>query len=177
VSGPGETGAGGESFGFHCHTCGAWHDELPFGYGTPAPAYWNEDVARDRRSRLGEEQCVIEGEHFFVRGRVCLPVEGVDERFEWGVWVSLSEESFLRMSERWEEQGREDELPMFGWLSSDLPTYEPSTLNLAAMVYTQPVGTRPLIELEACSHPLSVEQREGITLARVQELAEARLHC
>jgi len=162
--------------GYTCHTCGEWHDELPFGYGTQAPAYWSEDVARDPRSQLGEEQCVIAGEHFFVRGRVRLPVEGAAEHFEWGVWVSLSEESFLRMSERWEEQGREDELAMFGWLSSELPCYEPSTLNLATMVHTQPVGTRPLIELEACQHPLSVEQRKGISLARVQELAETLLH-
>jgi len=170
------SGPGGETPGFECHTCGEWHGELPFGYGAQAPAYWSEDVARDPRSQLGEEQCVIEGEHFFVRGRVCLPVEGAEERFEWGVWISLSEESFLRMSELWEQRGREDEPPMFGWLSSDLPNYEPSTLNLATMVYTQPVGTRPLIELEACQHPLSVEQRNGISLARVQEFAETLLH-
>jgi len=162
--------------GYMCGRCGEWHDELPFGYGAPAPAHWSEEHERDPRSQLGEEQCVIDGEHFFVRGRVCLPVEGAGERFEWGVWVSLSETSFLRMSDLWEQEGREEEPPLFGWLSSELPIYSPSTLNLAAMVYAQPVGTRPLIALEACDHPLSVEQRKGISVARVQEFAELLLH-
>lgn len=176
MSEPGATGGGGEMPGFECHSCGEWHDELPFGYAAPAPEFWSDELVLEPRSRLGEEQCVIEGEHFFVRGRICLPVLDAGERFEWGVWVSLSETSFLRMSELWEQEGREDEPPLFGWLCSELPIYSPSTLNLATLVYTQPVGTRPLIEIEACAHPLSVEQREGITLARVQEFAEALLH-
>ena len=41
---------------------------------------------------------------------------------------------------------------------------------------TQPVGERPLIELEPTDHPLAVEEREGITLARVRAIAERVLH-
>ncbi len=162
--------------GYVCRSCGEWHTELPFGYGAPAPHFWREDLASDPDSALGEEQCVIEGEHFFVRGRVCLPVEGTDERFEWGVWVSLSEENFLRMNELWDQEGREEEAPMFGWLSSDLPVYSPSTLNLETIVHTQPVGLRPVVALKPCDHPLAVEQRDGISLVRVQEFAETLLH-
>ena len=51
-----------------------------------------------------------------------------------------------------------------------------ATTSLNAWVHTQPVGERPLIELEPTAHPLAVEQRTGITLARVQELAERVLH-
>ncbi len=40
----------------------------------------------------------------------------------------------------------------------------------------QAVGQRPLIELEPTDHPLAAEQRAGITLARVQEIAETLLH-
>ena len=66
--------------------------------------------------------------------------------------------------------------PYFGWLSTVLPGYEPTTLSLAANVHTQPVGERPLVELEHTDHPLAVEQRTGITLARVQEIAEVVGH-
>ena len=162
--------------GYVCRSCGEWHEELPFGYGTGAPAFWCEELADDPESTLGEEQCVIGGEHYFVRARICLPVEGAAEMFEWGIWVSLSEENFLRMSAQWEEEGREDEPPMFGWLSSELPTYEPTTLRLKTIVHTQPVGVRPIVELEPAEHPLAIEQHEGITMARVQELAETLLH-
>jgi hypothetical protein len=44
------------------------------------------------------------------------------------------------------------------------------------MVHTQPIGSRPLIELEPTDHPLAIEQRQGITLARVQEIAGLLLH-
>jgi hypothetical protein len=44
------------------------------------------------------------------------------------------------------------------------------------MVHTRAVGVRPYIQLEPTDHPLAVEQRTGITLARVQEIAEMVLH-
>jgi hypothetical protein len=79
----------------------------------------------------------------------------------WGVWVSLSADSFLRMSEMWESPTRQTEPPYFGWLSTTLPGY-PETLNLKTNVHTQPVGTRPLIELEPTDHPLAIDQRPAL---------------
>ena len=114
---------------------------------------------------------MIERRLFFVRGIVEIPVVEADEPFHWAVWVSLSESNFDRTIELWEQEGRESEPAMSGWLSVDLPGYLPSTLNLKTDVHTQPVGNRPLVELEPTGHPLAVEQREGITLARVHELA------
>jgi hypothetical protein len=96
--------------------------------------------------------------------------------FSWGVWVSLSEAGFVRTGELWETEGREAEPPMFGWLSSELPVYTPSTLSLKTRVHTQPVGLRPWVELEPTDHPLAVEQRNGIGMSRVQEFAELLLH-
>jgi hypothetical protein len=60
--------------------------------------------------------------------------------------------------------------PTFGWLSSELPGYGASTLALKTMLHHQRPGWRPLVDLEPTDHPLSVEQREGITTARVREL-------
>jgi hypothetical protein len=56
-----------------------------------------------------------------------------------------------------------------------LPGY-PDTVNLKTMVHSREVGRRPFIELEPTDHPLAVEQRQGITWARVQEIAELVLH-
>jgi hypothetical protein len=76
----------------------------------------------------------------------------------------------------WYTPGRESEPPYFGWLSTELFTYPTTTLNLKTSVHTQPVGVRPHIELEATDHPLAIEQREGITWERVQEIAENVMH-
>jgi hypothetical protein len=92
-----------------------------------------------------------------------------------GVWVSLSEANFERMSELWETLGRENEPAYFSWLSTSVPCY-PDTLNLKAHVHNRPLGERPLVELEPTEHPLAVEQRDGITMARVKEIVECVMH-
>ncbi|KIL78948.1 hypothetical protein SD77_3749 [Bacillus badius] len=60
---------------------------------------------------------------------------------------------------------------MFGWLSTVLSCY-PETINLKTRVHTRPVGFSPSIELEPTEHPLAVEQREGITVERIKQIAE-----
>lgn len=66
--------------------------------------------------------------------------------------------------------------PYFGWLTTELALYSPSTTNLKTHAHTRPLGQRPFIELEPTDHPLAVEQRTGITMDRVREIAEAVLH-
>jgi hypothetical protein len=165
-------------FGYLCRCCGERHDSLPMSYGTGAPAYWDSSFAGDESSTLEQEQCVIKAEHFFVRGRLVVPVTDgpPGTEFDWGVWVSLSRDNFARALSLWTTPGREQEPPYFGWLSTELPGYQPSTLSLKTRLHTQAVGTRPLVELEPTDHPLAVEQRTGIALGRVQEIAETLLH-
>jgi hypothetical protein len=162
-----------------CRSCGERHEGLPMSYGVDGPVYWDPSLDDDPLSSLEGELCVIKGEHFFIRARILLPVVDAEPgtEFDWGVWVSLSRVNFERTVSRWTTEGREREQePAFGWLSTELGVYEPSTVNLKTRVHTQPVGQRPLIELEPTEHPLAVEQREGITMARVQEIAELVLH-
>jgi hypothetical protein len=161
---------------FVCGRCGERHDGAPFAYGLDAPAFWNDSVATEDNSVLEEELCVIGGEFFYVRARIVLPVSDADNDFEWGVWVSLSQPNFIRMIQRWDLPGREAEQPYFGWLSSEIPVYEPTTLELKTHVHTEPVGRRPHLLLEPTEHPLAVEQRTGISVARVQQIAEELHH-
>jgi hypothetical protein len=98
-----------------------------------------------------------------------------DDSFAWEVWVSLSRDSFGRMMDDWEKPGRESGPSYFGWLSNAISGY-PSTINLKTHVHTRPIGRSPAIELEPTDHPLAVEQRTGITAARVREIAELARH-
>lgn len=146
-------------------------------FGANAPALWlsMSEVERTSRGELTSDQCVVDDKHFFVLGRILLPVVDGPGPFAWLAWVSLSEKNFLRSCELWESEGREVVPPYFGWLQSALP-YEPTTLSLKTRVQTTPVGERPNIILEHSDHPLSIEQKHGITMARVQQIAEACLH-
>ncbi|PPK68290.1 DUF2199 domain-containing protein [Actinokineospora auranticolor] len=162
--------------GFFCSSCGVRHDELPLAYSAPAPAFWEPDMEGRPNTGLSDELCVIDGENFFIRARIVLPVVDAEDPFEWGVWVSLSEANFRRATDLWEDPARVDEPAYFGWLSTEVPLYEPTTLNLKTRVHSQPLGVRPLVELEPTDHPLAVEQRDGIPLSRVREIAEQLLH-
>ena len=163
--------------GFDCACCGQHHDTLPMGYGTAAPDAFQSltDAERQTRAELNDDLCVLDDQHYFVCGNLEIPIIGSDEPFIWTVWVSLSPVNFQRTIQLWETPGREKEPPSFGWLSTRLSLY-PETLNLKTMAHTRPVGQRPFIQLEPTDHPLAVEQREGITRARIQEIAESLLH-
>jgi hypothetical protein len=162
---------------YKCRTCENLHEGPPLVYGADAPELWYllPEEERDSRALLSTDQCIIDDKYFFIRGRLEIPVLNRDEIFSWLVWVSLSTQNFARASKLWEKKGREKEPAYFGWLSTSLPVY-PETLSLKTNVHTRPVGMRPFIELESTTHPLSVEQREGITWERVQDIAEKILH-
>jgi Uncharacterized protein conserved in bacteria (DUF2199) len=69
---------------FRCHTCGEEHDGPPFAYGWYAPAPWSADLAASPGNLLGQENCEITfgaDRHFFVRGRICIPVAGAPDAF------------------------------------------------------------------------------------------------
>ncbi|MFF2754441.1 DUF2199 domain-containing protein [Psychrobacillus sp. NPDC058041] len=156
--------------GYTCNCCGEYHEELPTSYGSPAPVYYY-DVAPEElndRFELDDDLCIMDNEHFFIRGCIEIPITSTAEHLIWGAWVSLSEANFNKTNAHWDKQELLE--PMIGWLSTDLPCY-PDTVNLKAMVHFRPNGIRPYIELEPTDHPLAVEYRIGVTIERVQEIA------
>ncbi len=162
---------------FLCSSCGDIHDGPPFSYELQAPDYWYQipREQHERRSELTSDLCVVDNEFFFIKGNLWMPVVNNESLFNLTVWASLSRHNFERTIDLWEIAGREKEPPFFGWLSNEISLY-PGTLNLKVSVQTSPVGERPSITLEPTDHPLSLEQQQGITLDRVQQLAERVLH-
>ncbi len=122
-------------------------------------------------SREGE-LCTV-GDDYFILANIHLPLANQKRCFVWTCWISLSAESFRRVNELWDKPGREDQPAAFGWLSSALPTYTPTTLSLKTGVQTRPIGERPWVELEPTDHPLAVEQREGISWERIAAIYHA----
>ncbi len=161
---------------FFCESCEKWHETLPLSFSVKAPLAAAQIPANELESRvvITRDQCVIDGTEFFLRGRIVVPVIGLDEPFIWGVWVEVSPKSFIRSHDLWNHPGRELEPPYRGWLNTDLPFYG-TTLNLEVDVRTQIVGRRPHFDVVSDEHLLGKEQRTGMTLGRVQEIAV--FHC
>jgi len=148
---------------------------LPLCFGADAP--WEALVPEaefNDRVDLTADQCVVDGEHFFVRGHIELPIIDSGETFTWSVWVSLSKTSFRDMTERWDDPNREGDA-YFGYLCTSLSVY-PNTIYLKTTVTVREVGLVPLIEIQEREHPLYIDQRDGLTSARVEDMVHTLLH-
>ncbi len=160
-----------------CSRCGEVHDGLPLDFVYHEPWHW--DGPRGADDWLTPDLCRWTDDDgnaaFFIRGVLHIPIVDADDTFRYGIWSSLSERSFERVVEQWDDPARVHEDPYFGWFSNRLPGY-PDTLNLPLDVVTAELELRPALVLHDRDHPLVAEQRDGITLARVHELVELHLH-
>lgn len=163
-------------FRFKCTKCDEWHEGVPsFGALAPLSYYAIPEIERAERCKLNADTCVVDGEYFFIKGCLEIPVQGVEEPFSWGVWVSLSQENFKRYLELFDSPSRSNHGPYFGWLSAAIKGY-PDTENLKTRVHLRDNGIRPYIELEPTDHPLAVEQLEGISVERVADIFATMTH-
>jgi len=146
-------------------------------YGFSAPRNWFglSEADRSTRATLTEDVCVIDETEHYVRGCVEIPVSDSAESLVWGVWVSVSRESFRYILDRWNSPIPEDEPPRFGWLCTWIDGY-PEPQEIRCHVFLQSGNLRPRIVLEPTDYPLAVEQHRGITLDRVKEIAAGDGH-
>jgi hypothetical protein len=162
-----------DSNSFICATCGASHAEIP-GLGFTTPFQYGQLSADEKKTAfLNSDICAI-GEDRFVRGCIEVPVQGQDESFIWGVWVSLSKSSLDQYLKEMEESAPEDG-PYFGWLCNRLPFY-PETLHLKTNVYFRSGDLRPRVVLQLTDHPLAAHQEQGISPETLRQVIEAHLH-
>lgn len=163
--------------GFDCSVCGLHHAVLPLSYSIKVPLAALA-VPRDeweQRVVLSPDLCVIDERFHYVRGRFAVPVHGLDEPFIWGVWAWLRPRDFYRTNQMWSDPARVDEPPYAALLNSELTLYG-DMVNLPVQVHIMAVGKRPHFFPADASHPLAVEQRDGISMERVIAIAEHFSH-
>ena len=160
-----------------CSCCGRTFDTIPMDYGSTAPRNWFglSEAERLTRAKLTDDTCVIDETEHYVRGCVEIPVSDTSESLVWGVWVSVSPESFRYILERWNSSISEDEPPRFGWLCTWIKGY-PEPREIRCHVFLRSGNTRPRIVLQPTDYPLAIEQHNGMTMDRVKEIAASAGH-
>ena len=161
---------------WRCPSCGFEEDDAPLCFGIEAP--WRalaSDEEFASRVELTADQCVVDGKTFFVRGHIEIPIHGHPEPLAFLVWSSLSELSFEHMCDRWDAADRDRDPPYFGWLSSPIGVY-PSTIHLKLSVQSRRPGLTPTCMVEPTEHPLSSDQRHGISVERWHEIVHQLRH-
>ncbi|MEM9635660.1 MAG: DUF2199 domain-containing protein [Pseudomonadota bacterium] len=160
-----------KSFSFKCACCGEIHEGGPsFAYDEPAYIRGLTDEERAERVFLNSDLCVVDNETFFIRATLEIPINGSDDRFLWGVWVSQSKESFDRYVETYEQDQTGD--GSFGWLSVTMPGYKSEGTDDTNLPTNVVWGNeRPQLKIhDDQDHPLAVDQRDGISWERAVEL-------
>lgn len=163
-------------FSFRCSCCGKVHEGSPsFAFDAPAP-YLEQPEEIQQQGKLGSDLCYYrdeDGYHYFIRVILEIPIHGVEDPFTWGVWVSLSKDSYERYVETYDEPDTSD--CYFGWFCNYLPYYQ-NTYTLKTDVHPQADSQRPYIVPHDCEHQLAIDFANGISIERAQEIAEMCMH-
>ncbi len=157
---------------YRCGSCARIHEGLPdIVFDAPHYYYSVPESERAERCYLTSDLCIIDNQDYFVRCLLEIPIVGMEERFGWGIWCSLSEANFRTYQATYNDPDQSRIGPFFGWFSSRLPSYD-DTLLLKCSVVPQDGGSRPHVFLEPSEHPLSREQRHGMSIERAIGLAK-----
>jgi hypothetical protein len=153
---------------YTCSICGEIHDELPDVGADKPDHYWDiPEQERNKRVVVTPDTCVIDGEFFFIRGVIEIPIHNYPDRFGFGVWVSQKKENFITYRDNFHS----DKIgPFFGWLCNSVRYYQEDTQLLKTRAHFRGNNLRPFIELETTEHPLAVDQKQGISLDKAWEI-------
>ncbi|MGE3104773.1 MAG: DUF2199 domain-containing protein [Lysobacterales bacterium] len=167
-------------FAFTCSCCGKVHEGSPsFGFRAPDPYTWLTEEQKASVASLSADFCTIEhdGEtDRFVRAVLEVPIHGIAEPFLWGVWVSLSEQSFERYRSTYNDPVEGE--TFFGWVCNSIALY-PYPKHRPSDVIVRSGRARPKVRLhrgDPEDDPLVIDQVSGISVLRAQHLAERAMH-
>jgi hypothetical protein len=157
---------------FTCEVCGETHagEKRDIRMGVPQPIFLLDDDDREDRSWVGEDSATLDGERFFVRALLELPIVGEDGYFGYGTWVEVSRADFDVLAELWFDEEGWRNAPFAGTLANELSPYA-FTEGLPLEIKLRDVQLLPLVELADGEHELVRAQRNGISPHRAHQLA------
>ena len=161
--------------GFTCDVCGETHagETRDIRMGLPQPIFLLDEDEREQRSLVSDDSAVLHGENgdrFFVRALLELPIAGEDGYFGYGAWIEVSEPDFAALRELWDDDDGWRSEPVAGKLANELSPYA-FTEGLSLRIRLRDVELLPLVELQDGEHELVRAQRYGISPHRAHQLA------
>lgn len=166
-----------------CNDCGELSTGAP-SFSFQFPRYYFDVPEEDLEERvlISEDLCHIrpgksnpdEAHIFCIRVVLEIPIFGADDPFTWGVWVTQSEASFENYVKTFGQD--QSSLGSFGWLPVDLPFYNQTAAgqpveHLECDVVWGADGQRPKVHLRESAHPLTKDQRDGISWKKAMKIA------
>ncbi|MBZ9648240.1 DUF2199 domain-containing protein [Sphingobium sp. 3R8] len=158
-----------------CGSCDQEH-RWPFDLAAHAPDPWPHvpeyepnGALRMDGDFLSEDFCVLNGEHFFVRCILTIPVQGMCDDFGFGCWSTLSRQNFEKYIEGFDSIHPSQEELWSGWLCNRLADFDGNEA-IGVWVQLRPGRKRPLLWVMDDDYPLAVAQEHGISADRMMEI-------
>ncbi len=153
-----------------CTECGHEHplEELELTFRRPDVVAALQAEEREARVQENKDLCVLDGERFFIRALLPLPVIEREHPYNVGLWVEVSKQIFERVYEVWDEADQAEEPAFHAEIANDIGIHPPSCGLSASLSLTGPT-TRPVVALSPAEHPLVGEQSRGITAHRAAQ--------
>ena len=155
-------------------------------YKRPVYYFWVPEDQREARCHGDDDVYVIEADPndpedqdvYVIQCTLDIPIKGVKDPFCWGLWVTQSKESFERYVRTFKQDQSKD--ASFGWLAVDIPYYRrngpgESLESLKCDVKWGDKRQRPKITIQACDHPLYLDQANGISWEKAVEIAQSHM--
>jgi hypothetical protein len=153
---------------WRCDNCDQEHG-WPFDLAANAPDPWPHacdyepnGALRMEGGFLSEDFCVLNGEHFFVRAVMTIPVEGTKDDFGFGCWSTLSRQNFEKYLESFDSVRPSQEELWSGWLCNRLAV-QGGADPVGVWVQLRPGRKRPLLWVMDDDHPLAKMQENGLS--------------
>jgi hypothetical protein len=158
------------SMKYKCNVCGKVHEEWPaLAFDSPTAYNVLPDSVKKEIAELTSDFCIInhqEQTDRFIRCTLTQKVIDSCQDLEYGLWVSLSENSFNDYKANYGNPNHETKY--FGWLSNDLPEYEFNE-SIPTTVFTRQNHLRPeIVPHEDSDHQFVKDFYNGITKAEAE---------
>ena len=156
---------------YTCEVCGEAHagEGRDIRMGLPQPIFLLDEDERRARAYVEDDFALLDGERYFVRALLELPIYGEDGYFGYGAWVEVTEDDVAKLGRLWDDEDGWRSDPFGGTLANELSPYA-FTEGLPVRIRLREVDLLPLVELEDGEHELVRAQRIGISPHRAHEL-------
>jgi hypothetical protein len=160
---------------FTCDVCGETHagETRDIRMGLPQPIFLLDEEERHERAYVDDDFAMLQarnGDRYFVRALLELPISGEDGYFGYGAWVEVSKPDVAELGELWADEEGRLAAPFPGTLANELSPYA-FTDGLPVLIRLREVALLPLVELADGEHELVRAQRYGISPHRAHQLA------
>lgn len=143
---------------------------------SPSPYHRLSEREKASIAQINSDFCIINHDtqiDRFIRVVLKQKVNKVSHTLDYGLWVSLSEESFENYKENYNNDSHETQY--FGWLSNDLPRYG-ITMNIPMTVVTKSGNDRPEIyPHKNFHHPFVKDYYQGISKDKAEQIIHEML--